>query len=92
MSWKDTIMGHDELIGAYEIDNSTDDHATGCRSLATKQAEISYKAGMQAVVSWSDDFCILHGDSDARIRSGKLLRQGNCYECWRFFKKEKDLK
>ena|SRR3990167_1228623 len=42
--------------------------------------------GKREMIDWSDDFCIIHGDADERIRTGKLLRQGNCYECWRALK------
>jgi len=42
--------------------------------------------GKQEMIDWSDDFCIIHGDADERIRTGRLLRQGNCYECWQSLK------
>jgi len=40
------------------------------------------KIGRMEVVKWSNEPCILHGNADARIREGKVLRQGNCYKCW----------
>lgn len=51
-----------------------------------------YKVGIREVVEWSDDICILHGDADARVRQGKVLRQGNCYECWQAQKKKWGIK
>ena len=47
-----------------------------------------YSDGIKEVVEWSNEPCILHGDSDKRIREGKFLRQGNCYECWQAKPKE----
>ena len=50
--------------------------------------EAGRKAGIREVVEFSDDICILHGDADARVRQGKVLRKGNCYECWKAQLKE----
>ena len=40
------------------------------------------RAGRREVVEWSNDICLLHGDADARVRQGRVLRKGHCYECW----------
>lgn len=50
------------------------------------------KAGIREVVDFSNDICILHGDADARVRQGKVLRKGNCYECWKAQLKEWGIK
>jgi len=54
----------------------------GADTLVEIQAEISFKAGIREVVEFSNDICVLHRDADARVRQGKILRKGNCYECW----------
>lgn len=51
-----------------------------------------HKAGIREVVEFSNDICILHGDADARVRQGKVLRKGHCYECWQAQLKKWEIK
>lgn len=101
MEAKDTVMNPKELRAIRERvrilspELSADREGDIAQVTAENQAEITFPLGKQEgrkeVVEWSNEPCILHGDSDARIRQGRVLRQGNCHECWQAFLKEKGL-
>jgi len=55
ITWEDTIMDNDALLGSYYDIASPLDKAilvAGLREIAQNQAEISFKAFMQEVVEW----------------------------------------
>jgi len=40
----------------------------------------------ERIVDWGFDICILHGNADERIQTGRVLHKGQCYECWQALK------
>jgi len=56
MNARDTVLSEDDLMGAYENNNPTANHALGCKELAKCQADatwpIAEKVGIRKVVEW----------------------------------------
>lgn len=54
-----------------------------------ERVEEAKKQERERIIDWGFDICILHGNADERIRTGRVLHKGQCYECWQALKGEK---